>query len=299
MRIFGFILLATLGVSNLVRTRFFFRDDPLMSKLTVFQLLKRRLPPRKVAGGLLNLVAFKSAPYSVYCASAFVTFLGIYTGELNSNWLSSWHFVTMTMYTVLTYVGVSATDIGISSNFAFYFIAIANASSLFGRYVAGTLCDRSGMLFTVLLFWTDTNYAYRGHERDDSVHRISRDRDLRLAIRSDKIISHCNHCNLWVCSTSQHVVWSTFLISTCSFSSGSYVSLLSNPIMEMGETGDVGRRIGMFMSILAIGALAGPPISGAIGTATGDFKAVGYYAGSFHTLRSLWWTSLTYFFFLW
>lgn len=50
--------------------------------------------------------------------------------------------------------------------------------------------------------------------------------------------------------------------------------------MEMGEVGDVGRRTGMFMSILALGALAGPPISGAINTATGSFKPVGYYAGT-------------------
>ena len=49
--------------------------------------------------------------------------------------------------------------------------------------------------------------------------------------------------------------------------------------MEMGDTGDVGRRTGMFMSILAIGALAGPPISGVINTATGNFRSVGYYAG--------------------
>jgi len=33
------------------------------------------------------------------------------------------------------------------------------------------------------------------------------------------------------------------------------------------------------MSILALGALAGPPISGAINAATGGFKVVGYYAG--------------------
>lgn len=49
--------------------------------------------------------------------------------------------------------------------------------------------------------------------------------------------------------------------------------------MDMGDTNDVGRRVGMFMSILALGALAGPPISGAINTATGGFKAVGYFAG--------------------
>ena len=50
----------------------------------------------------------------------------------------------------------------------------------------------------------------------------------------------------------------------------------------MGDTEDVGRRLGMFMSILSIGALAGPPISGAISTVTGGFKDVGYYAGSAH-----------------
>ena len=63
------------------------------------------------------------------------------------------------------------------------------------------------------------------------------------------------------------------------FCSGSYVSLLGNPIMDMGDTEDVGRRLGMFMSILSMGALAGPPISGAISTATGGFKDVGFYAG--------------------
>ena len=58
------------------------------------------------------------------------------------------------------------------------------------------------------------------------------------------------------------------------FCSGSYISLLGNPIMDMGDTEDVGRRLGMFMSILSIGALAGPPISGAIGTATGGYYLV-------------------------
>lgn len=71
------------------------------------------------------------------------------------------------------------------------------------------------------------------------------------------------------------------------FCSGSYVSLLGNPIMDMGETKDVGRRMGMFMSILSIGALAGPPISGAISTAMGGFRDVGYYAGlAYHKFSS-------------
>ena len=52
------------------------------------------------------------------------------------------------MTQVLTYVSVSASEIGISDDFAFYFVAIANASSLFGRYTAGLLCDRLGELPT-------------------------------------------------------------------------------------------------------------------------------------------------------
>lgn len=47
----------------------------------------------------------------------------------------------------------------------------------------------------------------------------------------------------------------------------------------MGQMEDAGRRVGMFMSLLAIGGVAGPPISGAISTATGGFIAAGYYSG--------------------
>ncbi|KAG6911388.1 hypothetical protein DXG01_016485 [Tephrocybe rancida] len=68
------------------------------------------------------------------------------------------------------------------------------------------------------------------------------------------------------------------LILSRRFSSGAFVSLINNPMMELGATDDVGRRLGMFMSIFALGALAGPPISGAINAATGRFEEVGYYA---------------------
>ena len=64
------------------------------------------------------------------------------------------------------------------------------------------------------------------------------------------------------------------------FSSGAYVSLIAAPMIALGDTGDVGRRTGMYMSVLATGAVAGPPISGAISTATGGYTAVGVYAGS-------------------
>jgi hypothetical protein len=47
----------------------------------------------------------------------------------------------------------------------------------------------------------------------------------------------------------------------------------------MGEITDVGRRQGMLFSILAVGAILGPPISGIINVATHGFIAMGFYAG--------------------
>ena len=61
--------------------------------------------------------------------------------------------------------------------------------------------------------------------------------------------------------------------------SGVYVSLLAAPVVRMGNTQDVGVRVGMSMTIIAVGAVAGPPISGAINAATGGYKYTGIYAG--------------------
>lgn len=63
------------------------------------------------------------------------------------------------------------------------------------------------------------------------------------------------------------------------------MSLIASPIVRMGEVKDVGTRVGMAFTLLALGAVAGPPISGAIETATGGYKAVGYYAGVLIPLR--------------
>lgn len=51
--------------------------------------------------------------------------------------------------------------------------------------------------------------------------------------------------------------------------------------MAMGAIGDVGRRTGLYLSFAALGALSGPPISGAINSATGGFEDVGWYAGKY------------------
>ncbi|KAF8900548.1 MFS general substrate transporter [Mucidula mucida] len=204
MRIIGFILLLGLGLANL--------------------LIKRRFPPIPTSGGLFNLRAFRAPAFSFYCASTFASFLGIYT--------------------VLTYIDVSATAHGIDENFSFYLVSIANASSGLGRYCAGMLADRVGPMNVMIPFTTVAavvTFAWP------------------FAVDKGGLIA---------------------IALVYGFASGSFVSLLSNPVMEFGDASDVGRRIGMMMSILALGALAGPPISGAINTGTDGFEAVGYYAGS-------------------
>ncbi len=46
---------------------------------------------------------------------------------------------------VLTYISVSAAAYGISPDVAFYLVSIVNASSGFGRIVAGICVDRYGL----------------------------------------------------------------------------------------------------------------------------------------------------------
>ncbi|KIY61531.1 MFS general substrate transporter [Cylindrobasidium torrendii FP15055 ss-10] len=203
MRIVGFVLLTGLTAANL--------------------LVRRRLPCTDVRGGLFNLAAFKNPAFTLYCASTFVLFFGIYT--------------------VLTYIDVSATSVGIPAEFSFYLVSIANAGSGVGRYCAGLLCDMYGPMNVMIPFTT--------------------------------IAAVMTFAWPYATTKGALIVVAIFY----GFASGSFVSLLSNPVIEFGETADVGRRTGMVTTILSFGALAGPPISGAINTGTGGFEAVGWYAG--------------------
>lgn len=204
MRILGIILLFSLAFLNIVT--------------------KRRLPPIHVSGGLFNFKAFKYPPFTIYTASSFVSFLGLYT--------------------VLTYIDLSATSAGIDPSFDVYFLAIANASSFIGRVLSGYLSDRLGCLNVMIpttLLAAVTTFAWPFAHSVGSLVAIA-------------------------------VVYG--------ISSGTFVALIAVPLIHMGEVGDVGRRSGMLFTVTSISALIGPPISGAIAQRTGGYEAVGYYAGS-------------------
>jgi MCP family monocarboxylic acid transporter-like MFS transporter 10 len=62
-------------------------------------------------------------------------------------------------------------------------------------------------------------------------------------------------------------------------SSGTFGGLIGAPLIPLGDPADVGRRLGMALTVFSLGALAGPPISGAVANDTGSYSAVGIYAG--------------------
>jgi MCP family monocarboxylic acid transporter-like MFS transporter 10 len=60
MRITGFILIFAFGIANL--------------------LVKKRLPPKNVKGGLFNFRIFLNVAFTLYGMACMIGFLGIYTG---------------------------------------------------------------------------------------------------------------------------------------------------------------------------------------------------------------------------
>ncbi|KAK3110251.1 hypothetical protein LTR53_015642 [Teratosphaeriaceae sp. CCFEE 6253] len=109
-RVIAFVMLATLIVSNCV--------------------LKVRILPagrRKI----LDLAAFKEAPYVLFVAGNTVAFLGLYNP----------------FFYVQSYV----IDSNIAGpNLAFYMLSIINAASTFGRIIPGFVADRIGALNTII-----------------------------------------------------------------------------------------------------------------------------------------------------
>jgi MCP family monocarboxylic acid transporter-like MFS transporter 10 len=63
--------------------------------------------------------------------------------------------------------------------------------------------------------------------------------------------------------------------------SGAFISLLTVPLLSLGKPNEVGERSGLLFTIIAFGAMCGPPISGAIQKATDGWEIVGLYAGRF------------------
>lgn len=66
--------------------------------------------------------------------------------------------------------------------------------------------------------------------------------------------------------------------------SQAYIGLLPTAMLNFGEESDVGRRMGVYMALVAGGTVVGPPISGAILDRGKGFGGVGIWAGEYSTL---------------
>lgn len=163
-------------------------------------------------------------------------------------------------------------------DYAFYLVSISNAASGVGRYFGGLLSDRVGELYRPLCA------MFMCSPRAGPINIMIPILVISAAITYAWPFAHS-------------LATLTVLTIIYGFFSGSFIALLVNPVIEFGGDGDVGRRIGMMFTLLSLGmkhfpfasdhqsptfspgALAGPPISGAILTSSGGFNEVGYYAG--------------------
>ncbi|THU92306.1 MFS general substrate transporter [Dendrothele bispora CBS 962.96] len=150
----------------------------------------------------------------------------------------------MALFTPLTFMTIKAEHIGISSDLSFYLVAIVNASTIPGRLICGLLARKYGAL----------NLTF---------------------------IATC-------CSVAFILAWAfvtdplTYIIMSVCYGilSGAFLGIFLVPVVQMGDVHDSGRRTGLQLTILSIGALIGPPISGAIQMNNG-FGLVGVYAGEY------------------
>ena len=144
---------------------------------------------------------------------------------------------------VPTYIDLSATAVEIPPEFSFYFVSFANAGSGLGRILSGFFANKFGPLTVIApltLLCAAVTYAWPFATTKGSL--------VAIAV-------------------------------TYGLCSGAYLSLGSLPVVMMGDMDDAGRRTGTALTVIALGTITGPPISGAIAQGTDGFEAVGYYAG--------------------
>lgn len=82
------------------------------------------------------------------------------------------------------------------------------------------------------------------------------------------------------------------MVGKCSVAQGGFVSLLPVPTAGMSNIQDLGRRLGISMTLFSVGIVIGPPISGAVYTSTGGYKVVGYYAGKWTSKSRMYQTAI-------
>ncbi|EIW66391.1 hypothetical protein TREMEDRAFT_35282 [Tremella mesenterica DSM 1558] len=149
--------------------------------------------------------------------------------------------IALGLYTPLSYIDITGTSIGLGE-YSSYLVAVANAGSLAGRLLPALIADRVGpinLLIPVSHFVDIQTFA-------------------------------------WPYSTTGPSLTAIAVFNGCF--QGMYVSLLGPSVSQLGDHSDLGRRVGMILSLTSLGCLIGPPVSGALLKQSG-LKGVSYFAG--------------------
>jgi predicted MFS family arabinose efflux permease len=188
--------------------------------------MRVRILPAK-SRSLLDLRAFLIPAYALDVLGFFIGFIGLYMP-----------FFYAQVYAIETQIA--------SENFAFYLLAIMNATSTFGRIIPNFIADLLGPFNVVIPF------------------------ALITAVLCFSFIA--------ISSSGGMIV----LIAFYGFFSGAFVSLPPAIIVSLSqnERGKIGTRLGQSFACLAVGVLIGTPIGGAILGRTGSYEAVWAFAGS-------------------
>ncbi|KAJ4465649.1 MFS general substrate transporter [Lentinula edodes] len=146
-------------------------------------------------------------------------------------------------YTFTTYIATSAISNGVPVSFSFYLVAICNACSGLSRLTSGSIADRLGA--------------------------------INLMVPATCLSAAIYY--IWPFSHSQvgFILLSVFY----GISIGPFASLVSSPVLDLGDRNQSGQRIGILMSLVGVAMLAGAPISGAVNTSQGPVS-MGLFAGS-------------------
>lgn len=93
-------------------------------------IMRTRTTPKK-ARALLDLQAFREAPFNIFSLGLFLAFVGLY-----------FPFFYAPIY--------GSRIVGLDSGTAFYLLAVMNAGSIFGRVIPGLVADKAGSLNTII-----------------------------------------------------------------------------------------------------------------------------------------------------
>jgi len=145
---------------------------------------------------------------------------------------------------VLIYIDVSASVAGIPPSLSVYFLVIANGVGAIGRILMGILADKIGCLSVMIPLTFIGAFATYTWPLANSIPSL------------------------------------TAIAVIYGFCSGTFLGLISVPLIHMGETVDVGRRAGMLYTLNGLAIFAGAPISGAIISKTGSYQGAGIFAGT-------------------